>query len=168
MSEPFLGEIKLFAMTYAPKGWALCDGSLLAISQNQPLFSLLGTMYGGDGRTTFALPDLRGRTPVFYGQGITIGQAAGEENHTLTTAEMPMHTHTAYASSSTATVKTPAGNTWAAPDNASANTYQAAADGVMSEQALGQAGASLPHPNMQPYTVLNFCISLTGIYPSRP
>lgn len=167
MSEPFLGEIKLFPMNYAPKGWAVCDGSLMSINQNQALFSIIGTTYGGNGITTFALPDLRGRTPVFYGQGIAIGQSSGEETHTLTASEMPMHTHAASASSSAAIAKTPAGNTWAVPDNASANTYQATADGVMSGQALGQAGASQPHPNMQPYAVLNFCISLAGIFPSR-
>jgi len=168
MSEPFLGEIKLFPMIYAPKGWALCDGSLLSISQNQALYSLLGTTYGGNGTTTFALPDLRGRTPVFYGQGIAIGQSAGEESHTLSTGEMPAHTHMANASSLAATAKTPAGNTWAVPANETTNTYQSAADGVMKGEALGTAGAGLPHSNMQPYAVLNFCIILAGIYPSRP
>ncbi|CAM3941923.1 tail fiber protein [Cohnella lubricantis] len=167
MSEAYLGEIRLFPMSYAPRGWAVCDGSLLSINQNQALFAIIGTTYGGDGRTTFALPDLRGRTPVFYGQGIALGQTGGEEAHTLTANEIPRHTHTAYASSSTATATVPAGNTWAVPDNASANTYQATADGVMSMQALRQAGASQPHTNMQPYAVVSFCICTAGIFPTH-
>lgn len=166
MSEPFIAEVKLFPYSFAPRGWAFCDGQLMMISQNQALFSLLGTTYGGDGRTTFALPDLRGRTPVHPnpGNGITLGQVAGAEAHTLTANEMPLHNHLAMADSNMATQKTPVGNVWAAQ---SANSYGAAVAGAMNPTALTPAGESQPHDNMQPYLVLHFCIALQGIFPPR-
>lgn len=164
MAEPFIGEIKLFSCNFAPKGWALCDGALLPINSNQALFAILGTTYGGNGTTTFALPDLRGRVPRHQGNGVTLGQAAGEEGHTLTQAEMPMHNHLAYASSQTGTTKSAEGGVWAQTDF---EKYAPTADQVMSGQALSTSGGSQPHSNMQPYLALNFCIAVVGIFPSQ-
>ncbi len=165
MAEPFLGEIKLFGFGYAPRGWAQCNGQLLAINQNQALFAILGTTYGGNGQTTFALPDLRGRTPVHMGNGVTLGQSAGEEAHTLTTLEMPMHTHIASASTAAPSQPSPAGGLWAQSD---AQNYSTATPNTqLSGAAIGSAGQSQPHSNMQPYLTLNFCIALVGIFPSR-
>lgn len=164
MSDPFLGEIKLFSFNYPPKGWALCDGQLLPINQNQALFSLLGTTYGGDGRVTFALPDLRGRVPLHFGNGFTQGERAGEENHTLILSEIPLHTHLAQGDSGSANAGTPVGNTWAAQDAA---PYSSAANVAMNTTTVGATGGSQPHPNLSPYLALNFCIALTGIFPSR-
>ena len=164
MSEPFLGEIQMFPYGFVPRGWAVCDGSLLPINQNQALFSLLGTIYGGDGVTTFALPDLRGRVPVHVGASVTLGQAGGEESQRLTVAEMPMHTHTAKASEAAATTKIAAGNSWA---KTSSQAYAHATNGQMSALAVSTAGSGQAHSNMQPYTVLRFCIAVEGIYPSR-
>lgn len=163
MSEPFLGQITLFPFGFAPQGWAFCNGQLLSISQNQALYSLLGTTYGGDGITTFALPDLRGRTPVHRGNGVMLGQSAGEENHTLTMPEMPLHTHTVSAGG-TATSAAPANNVWG---TATVNLYGASLNVSMNSAAITAAGGSQAHPNMEPYLTLNFCIALTGIYPSR-
>ncbi|WP_134682957.1 phage tail protein [Brevibacillus migulae] len=164
MSEPFLGEIQMFPYGFVPRGWAPCDGSLMPINQNQPLFALLGTTYGGDGMTTFALPDLRGRVPVHVGEGITLGQAGGEENHQLNVQEMPMHTHTARASEAAATTKVAAGNSWA---KTSTHVYAAGANGQMSSSAIAPTGSGQAHANMQPYTVFRFCIAIQGIFPSR-
>jgi microcystin-dependent protein len=164
MSEPFLGEIRVFSFPFAPRGWAFCDGAIMPIATNQALFSLLGTYYGGNGTTTFALPDLRGRVPVHTGNGVTIGQSAGEEAHTLTQAEMPAHSHIAYASNLSGSTKSAQGSVWAQTDY---EKYSTTGDQWMNNQALASVGGNLAHTNMQPYIGLNFCIALTGIYPTR-
>lgn len=165
MSQPFLGEIRLASFSIAPRGWALCNGQILPISQNQALFSLLGTQYGGDGRTTFALPDLRGRVPVHAGDGVTIGQRGGSEAVTLTTAQIPGHTHDLVVSSQRASLDDPAGAYWAA--DASQSRYAAAADTTMAGGLVGTAGGSQAHENRQPSLVVNFIIALQGIFPPR-
>jgi microcystin-dependent protein len=167
MAEPFLGEIRPFAFGIVPKGWAPCEGQLLSIMQNSALFSLLGTMYGGDGKTTFALPDLRGRVPLGvgqsnYGQTFTPGMVAGETTHTLTVNEIPAHTHAVQASSVTGTLSTLQGNYFAG-----AMSYAPTANTTMAADAISPTGASQPHENMQPYSAVNFCIALSGIYPPR-
>ena len=165
--DPFLGEIRMFGGNFAPQGWATCDGQILPIAQNTALFSLLGTTYGGNGQTTFALPDLRGRLPVHIGGGLTIGQAGGSETVILTTTNLPAHTHTANAAS-TATTLSPVGQYWAADPGANVAPYAAAPDGrVMSGTAIGAQGGSQPHANMQPFLAVTFIIALEGIYPSR-
>lgn len=165
MSEPFIGEVKLFANSYAPRGWALCNGQILPINTNQALYSLIGTTYGGDGVTNFALPDLRGRVPIHTGAGIPLGQSAGEEQHTLTIQELPNHTHQVHASTNPANAPSPLNNAWAAQPG----QYQAAS-GTLSQMntgAISSAGNSQPHNNMQPFLVLNYCIAVQGIFPSR-
>jgi microcystin-dependent protein len=169
MSTPFLSEIRIMSFNFAPKGWALCNGQLLPINQNQALFSLLGTTYGGNGQTTFALPDLRGRVSVGFGQGFTLGERGGEESHTIIQSEMPAHIHPA-----TADVKV--------GDNTVSNmngAYPADAGGLrlystgsnnmvpMYPQMVSTVGGSQPHENRQPYLCLNFCIALQGIFPSQ-
>ena len=165
MSTPFLGEIKIVSFNFAPKGWALCNGQLLPINQNQALFSLLGTTYGGNGQTTFALPNLQGRTPLHVGAGFILGQSSGEEVHTLISSEMPAHTHAAVASSNTADQTSPANNYWAV--SGSYTAYAGSPNETMAPQAVGPAGGSQPHANLSPYLVLNFVIALQGIFPSR-
>ncbi|MDR7316995.1 tail fiber protein [Brevibacillus nitrificans] len=172
MGEPFLGEIRMFAQNFAPKGWAMCNGQLLPINQYQALFSLLGTTYGGNGQTTFALPNLKGRAPVHYGQGtslshIPLGDMRGEEAHTLTISEMPAHTHTVNVSSGAAQKVSPSGSFWAARENSYATVDSSIPDMGLSPIAVATAGGSQPHQNMQPYTVMNFCIAIEGIFPSR-
>ena len=164
MSEPYLSEIKIFSFNLAPNGWARCNGQLLPINQNQALFSLLGTTYGGNGQTNFALPDLRGRVPMHFGSH-PMGERAGQESHTLTLNEMPAHTHQAVASSNGPTVKTVAGNFWAS--NTGFSPYGTTVDTALSPAALGNVGGSQPHNNMSPYLVLNMCIALQGVFPSR-
>jgi len=168
MSEPFLGEIRIFGFNFAPRHWATCDGQILPINQNQALYSLLGTTYGGDGRTSFALPDLRSRTPVDFGSAegnYTLGQKSGEETHTLTTAELPSHTHLPNSSSATGDLPAPANNVWAL---ASAQPYtSSAATDNMNAAAISNTGGGQAHENMAPYLVLNICIALQGIFPSR-
>lgn len=171
MSEPFVGEIRMFGFNFAPQGWALCNGQTLPINQNQALFSLLGTTYGGDGTTTFALPDLQSRVAVHQGQspGLSaygIGQAGGAESVTLLPAQMPAHTHSVHASGGPAEAQRPGGRALA---RASTDIYVAKPDGstVMNAGMLGDAGGSDPHPNIQPYLVLNFCIALQGIFPAQ-
>ncbi|MCH8543102.1 MAG: tail fiber protein [Alcanivorax sp.] len=165
MSEPFLGQISVFSFNFPPKSWALCNGQLMPINQNQALFALMGTMYGGNGQTTFALPNLRGRAPVHVGAGVSQGEAAGSTAVTLNQASMPGHTHSVSASDATADRATPQGNVWARP---AANAYAAPASATaMRNDLVTDAGGSQPHTNMQPYTVLNFCVALQGIFPSR-
>jgi microcystin-dependent protein len=166
MAEPFLAELRLFSFNFAPKGWALCNGQLLPINQNQALFSLLGTTYGGDGRTSFALPDLRGRVPQHFGAGFTLGQKLGEELHTLTTAEMPMHFHFANASTNAGSTNIPGGNVLG--NSAPNNLYGPVQNlGVMAAGTVTNTGGSQAHENRQPYLVLSYCIALQGIFPSQ-
>ena len=166
MATPFIGQISMFSFGFPPKGFALCNGQLLPINQNQALFSLLGTMYGGNGVNNFALPDLRGRTPLHYGQGFTEGQIGGEENHTLLTTEMPAHNHAVNCNNSTTgAVPAIAGSYWG---QTTKPAYAPISDGTkLNAAAIAQAGGSQPHPNMSPFLTINFCIALTGIFPSR-
>jgi microcystin-dependent protein len=151
---------------FAPKGWALCNGQLLPINQNQPLFSLLGTTFGGDGRVNFALPDLRGRIPIHVGSGHTLGERGGEQAHTLSIAEIPTHAHVANVTSVTATTNTPSSGVMLAQSTA-ADLYAGASNLVaMDQRALGNVGGSQAHLNMQPFLTLSFCIALQGIFPS--
>jgi microcystin-dependent protein len=167
MAEPFLSEIRIMSFVFAPKGWALCNGQLLPINQNQALFSLLGTTYGGNGQTTFALPDLRDRVPIHVGGGHTLGERAGEQAHTLSIAELPEHTHVANATSVAATAGAPS-NTLMLSQAVGANLYAAATNlQQMAPNATTPLGDSQAHQNMQPFLTLSFCIALQGIFPSR-
>ena len=166
MAEPFLAEIRLMSFVFAPKGWALSNGQLLPINQNQGLFSLLGTTYGGDGRVNFALPDVRGRVPLHMGNGFVLGQRGGETAHTLTTGEVPQHTHQAQGSSTAGNTNIPATNLLAG--SAPNNLYgTAAALEAMNNATITNAGGSQAHDNMQPYLTISFCIALQGIFPSQ-
>ena len=165
MAEPFLSEIRLFSFNFPPKGWAFCNGQFLPINQNQALFALLGTTYGGNGQTTFALPNLQNRVPISMGAGFILGQAGGQDSHTLTQPEMPQHVHMLQASSTDANAPIPTNNLLA---DASFNIYGAVANLVaMNPQVVQNFGGSQAHENRQPYAVLNFCIALQGIFPSR-
>jgi microcystin-dependent protein len=164
MSQPFLGEIKIISWNFSPKGWAFCNGQFLPINQNQALFSILGTMYGGNGQTTFALPDFRGRVPIHQGSGFIEGQAGGQEFHTVTMSEMPAHNHFVNASNLPGTVNTPSGNYLA---NSNVSPYRTTADTTLSPTEITNVGGSQPHENRQPFIVLNFIIALIGIFPSR-
>ena len=163
MATPFLGEIKIFSFGFAPRGWAMCNGQLLLINQNQALFSILGTTYGGNGQTNFALPNLQGRVPVYVGNGIVLGQSAGEAAHTLTISEMPAHTHLPAGSSTPANLGVPTGNVWATGNAA----YNPTPNTTMNPASLLPAGGSQPHANLSPYVTVNVCIALQGIFPSR-
>ena len=166
MAEPFLSEIRIMSFVFAPKGWALCNGQLLPINQNQGLFSLLGTTFGGDGRVNFALPDLRSRAPIHVGSGHTLGEKGGEPSHTLSIAELPMHVHVANGVSTPATDTTPATNLMLA-ESTSQSLYTGASNLIaMKANALAQVGGSQAHLNMQPFLTLSFCIALQGIFPS--
>ena len=168
MAEPFIAEIRLFSFNFAPKGWALCNGQLLPINQNQPLFSILGTTFGGDGRINFGLPDLRGRLPLHVGGGFTLGQKGGEEVHTINAAETPTHGHVAMASSNGGTLNAPNGNTWAVANTPNdRNVYAGSTTGVMDPGTVSFVGGNQAHENRSPYLVINFCIALQGIFPSR-
>jgi microcystin-dependent protein len=171
MAEPFLSEIRIFSFNFAPKGWALCNGQSLPINQNQALFSLLGTVYGGNGQTTFNLPNLRGRVPIHNGSGHTLGEAAGSTAVTVNIQQMPTHTHflnnnmAVVDANLNATLGTPGGNNWA--NNGKSHWCTSAPNAVMNPQAVGNVGGSQPHTNMQPFLTLNFCIALQGIFPSQ-
>ena len=163
MAEPFLSEIRIMSFQFAPKGWALCNGQLLPINQNQALFSLLGTTFGGDGRVNFALPDLRGRTPIHVGSGHTLGERGGEQAHTLSIAELPTHVHAAMATSALADTSVPTGNLLGGVNNG----YGASANLVsLIPSTVANVGGSQAHLNMQPFLTLSFCIALQGIFPS--
>lgn len=167
MSEPFLAEVRMVGFNFAPRGWAFCDGQILPINQNQSLYSLLGTTYGGDGRTSFALPDLRGRVPIHVGRSNgadhRLGSKSGEETHTLSGNEMPQHNHSFQASSTAADSQTANGNVLA-----SGQVYHAATNAQsMKSGTIRNAGGNQAHNNMQPYLAVNFCIALQGLFPSR-
>ncbi|MEK6374816.1 MAG: tail fiber protein [Acidobacteriota bacterium] len=165
MAEPFLSEIRIMSFSFAPKGWALCNGQLLPINQNQALFSLLGTTFGGDGRVNFALPDLRGNTPIHVGSGHTLGEKGGEQAHTLSIAELPTHTHVLNGTSTNGNAVIPAGNLLA-PTASQAYHAADAALSAFAPQAVSNVGGSQAHLNMQPFLTLNFSIALQGIFPS--
>lgn len=173
MSEPFVGEIRMFAGNFAPRGWAFCDGQLLAVSQNDALFSLLGTIYGGDGRTTFGLPDLRGRLPIHAGSGPglsprRLGAKGGAENVTLTVNQLPSHGHNLGANASAGNSTNPSG--YFAQDAAGSNLYLNGAStqpAALNPATIGNVGGSRSHTNLMPFLCLNFIIALFGIYPSR-
>ena len=178
--DPFVAEIRIFPFNFPPKGWAFCDGQILPISQNTALFSLLGTTYGGDGRSTFALPNLQGSAPMFYGQSLggslhDIGETGGVEQVTLISSEIPQHAHTVNATTSKGNTDQPTGNLlgegqWSnQAGTGNVNYYTAATTPIVSMNpfATGFAGSSFPHNNMMPYLTLNFCIALQGVYPPR-
>jgi microcystin-dependent protein len=164
MSEPFLAEIKIISWNFPPKGWAFCNGQLLPINQNQALFSILGTTYGGDGRVNFALPNLQGSIPVHVGNGINLGQRGGEQAHTLSIQELPAHSHFPVGTSATPTSTAAAGNLWAGDP---ANPFTTSPNTTMNAGSITATGGSQPHQNMPPYLVLNFIIALVGIFPSQ-
>ena len=166
MAEPFLSEIRIMSFVFAPKGWALCNGQLLPINQNQGLFSLLGTTFGGDGRVNFALPDLRSRTPIHVGSGHTLGEKGGEPAHTLSIAEIPTHTHVAQVTEQPATAGTPTSSLFLGSSTPQ-SVYGPATNLIaMAPNAIGNVGGSQAHLNMQPFLTLSFCIALQGIFPS--
>ena len=179
MAEPFLSELRLMSFSFPPRGWALCNGQQLPINQNQALFSLLGTTYGGNGQTTFALPNLQGRVPIHTGNGHTLGEAAGASTVTLTQQQMPQHTHTLSAQTEvmlpTTVTQNPTGKVFAAPrvglqggGNGPVQLYAPANNlTALNAQSSGNTGGSQPHNNMMPYLALNWCIALQGIFPSQ-
>jgi microcystin-dependent protein len=165
VGTPFLSEVKIISWNYAPKGWAFCNGQLLPINQNQALFSLLGTTYGGNGQTNFALPDLRSKTPIHTGGDFTLGQTGGQEFHTITQSETPAHSHFMSALGDVGNTTAPSGN-WLA--RSATEPYRAFSNPTTLEPTtLTNAGGSQPHENRQPYLVLNFVIALQGIFPSQ-
>lgn len=175
MAEPFLAEIRMFSFNFAPRGWATCDGQLLPISQNQALFALLMTTYGGDGRTNFNLPDLRGRVPIqptTVDTTVQYGKPGGTVVETLSAAQMPAHTHPVLADNTTGTSVSPIvsedGGTWAAAPQNPYTTFASSTAVPLNSAAITSSGSSQAHSNMQPYETINFCIALTGIFPSRP
>jgi len=165
MAEPFLSEIRMFSFNFAPKGWAQCNGQLLPINQNQALFSLLGTTYGGDGRVNFALPNLQGHVPMHVGNSHVLGERAGETAHTLIVSELPAHTHAPTGSSDQATLASPGANLWG-KDGSSPFT-NANANATMNPACIQITGGSQSHNNMSPYLTICFCIALQGIFPSQ-
>jgi microcystin-dependent protein len=164
MSSPYLSEIRIVSFNFPPKGWAFCNGQILPINQNQALFSLLGTTYGGDGRTTFALPNLQGRVPMHMGNGFVLGQAGGETTHLLTLSEMPGHTHPPVVSSNPANQGSPQNNFFA---NGNQPGFNSTPTGTLNSATVGSAGGGQAHTNLQPFLVLNFVIALQGIFPSQ-
>ncbi|MBW8334644.1 MAG: tail fiber protein [Prolixibacteraceae bacterium] len=168
MAEPFLSEIRILSFNFAPKGWALCNGQLLPINQNQALFSLLGTTYGGDGRVNFALPDLRGRAPIHVGSGHTLGERGGEQAHTLTISELPQHLHTVNNSLSSSLGDADASALDALANSGDEKRFTSGETNMaaMSPAAVSNVGGSQAHQNMQPFLTLSFCVALQGIFPS--
>ena len=165
MAEPFLSEIRIMSFVFAPKGWALCNGQTLPINQNQALFALLGTTYGGNGQTTFGLPDLRGNTPIHNGEGHTLGEKGGAQSVTLTQQQMPAHIHVLNTASVNSNTNVPGGNLLAV----AANMYGPVSDlTTLVPSTIGNVGGSQAHLNMQPFLTLSFCIALQGIFPQRP
>jgi len=167
MAEPFLSEIRIMSFVFAPKGWALCNGQLMPINQNQALFSLLGTTYGGDGRVNFALPDLQARTPIHMGAGHTLGEKGGEQAHTLSIAELTTHVHTLSGTSTAASQPVPTGALFATTAATDPIYAPAASVVAMGAGMLANTGGSQAHQNMQPFLTLSFCIALQGIFPSQ-
>jgi microcystin-dependent protein len=173
MSSPYLSEIRIMAFNYPPKGWQLCNGQTLAINTNQALFSLIGTTYGGDGIRTFLLPNLQGLAPLHFGNGFTLGQKSGETTHTLNLGEMPMHNHLMSATAAAGGTDVPSSTDFLAQGAvtnplATANLYGTGNSNLtFAAAAISNSGNGQPHPNQQPYLVLNFCISMQGIFPSR-
>lgn len=165
MSEPFLAEIRMVGFNFPPRGWAFCDGQILPINQNQSLYSLLGTTYGGDGRSSFALPDLRSRTPLHRSSGHPLGQRSGAETVTLTAAEIPSHTHTLRASSSAGDVRPSTNNVLASAELY--RPYDATRSTALRSGSISNVGGGQAHNNMQPYTTVSFTIALQGLFPSR-
>jgi microcystin-dependent protein len=167
MGTPYVGEIRIFAGNFAPAGWAFCNGVLLPISENEVLFQLIGTTYGGDGQSTFSLPDLQGRVPVHQGNGHVMGERSGTETVTLTVNQIPAHTHTVAARSGAGNQTSPAGNLWAAAATG-AKLYSSLAPTVnMNPSDIGSSGGSQPHENRMPFLAVSFIISLFGIFPSQ-
>ena len=165
MAQPYVGEIRMFAGNFAPAGWMFCEGQQIPISENETLFNLIGTTYGGDGQTYFNLPDLRGRLPIHMGNGFTLAETGGVEQVTLATAQIPSHSHSGLASSAAGNAASPAGNLWA---KSALAQYDSSGSYVnMPAQALGSTGGSQPHDNMMPYLAVSFIISLYGIFPSQ-
>jgi len=163
MSEPFLGEIKIISWNFPPKGWTFCNGQLLPINQNQALFSILGTTYGGDGRVNFGLPNLQGRSPVHVGNGIALGELGGEMAHTLNISEIPAHNHVPVGNPAAPSTGNAAGEIWCT----NPNLYNSTTNAAMSPAGIAPTGGRQPHENISPYLVLNFVIALQGIFPSQ-
>ena len=167
MSEPFLAEIRIVGFNFAPRGWAFCDGQILPINQNQSLYSLLGTTYGGDGRTSFALPDMRGRTPIHVGNGHREGQKSGEESHNLSVAEMPNHTHQFKVATADATLQRADNANNSVLAKANVDMYRSGGSTSLNSATISSTGLGNAHNNMQPSIAVNFCIALRGLFPSR-
>lgn len=167
MSEPFLAEVRMVGFNFAPRGWALCDGQVLPINQNQSLYSLIGTTYGGDGRTSFALPDLRGRTPIHVSGTHPEGNKGGEESHTLSANEMPEHKHAVHTTSDVATSTQPGGKTLGAARERTYAPFDSSTKVATAPDFLASTGGNQAHNNMQPYLTVNFCIAMQGLFPSR-
>lgn len=164
MSTPFMSELRIISWNFAPKGWALANGQFLPINQNQALFSLLGTMYGGNGQTTFALPDLRGKSPIHMGAGFTEGQAGGQAAHTITQSEMPAHTHVVNATNVAGDLQSPVGAFFA---NSNTQPWRTDVNTTLGPLTVTNVGGSQPHNNMSPYLVINIIIALQGVFPSQ-
>lgn len=169
MAEPFLSEIRIMSFGFAPKGWALCNGQLLPINQNQALFSLLGTTYGGDGRVNFGLPNLQGNVPIHMGSGHTLGEKGGEQGHTLSISEISTHVHVAQGNNTLAATTDPTNAFFGQPGTSLGNVYSTSGSGLtaMNAGCVANVGGSQAHLNMQPFLVLNFSIALQGIFPSQ-